>query len=215
MPERGDEPTGDAPTSDEPTEVEVILDQPTEDGLLVDEPIHLEVTGSEQVFDGAVWHVRRDRFRYNGGEITREYLDHPGAVAVLAFDDQDRVLLIQQYRHPVRRREWELPAGLLDVAGEPPLDAAKRELAEEADLAAEHWEQLAFFHTSPGGSDESITIFSASGVSATDEFERSDEEADIVVRWVPFGDALEAVLDGRVTNAILQIAVLTAHAKRS
>lgn len=182
---------------------------------LADEPLNVEVLRSEHAFEGRVWSVRRDAFRYGGTEITREYLDHPGAVAVLAVDDQDRVLLIQQYRHPIRMRDWELPAGLLDVDGEPELEAAQRELAEEADLRADHWERLAFFHTSPGGSDESLTVFLATGVGDAGEvFARSEEEADILVRWVPFAEVLEAVLTGQLTNAILQIAVLTAHARR-
>ena len=103
--------------------------------LLRDEPADPTVTSSETVFEGAVWNVVRDVVDYNGSPMTREYVAHTGAVAVLAVDEHDRVLVIKQYRHPIRTRDWELPAGLLDAEGESKLDAAKRELAEEADLA--------------------------------------------------------------------------------
>lgn len=172
------------------------------------------VTSSERVYSGRVWDIRRDEFVLGGGSITREYVDHPGAVAVLAIDDQDRVLLINQYRHPIGLRDWELPAGLLDVDGEPPLDTARRELAEEADLMAEHWSELITFHTSPGGSNETLCVFEARGLLPTRPFARSDEEAEIVVRWVPLDEAADAVLEGRLSNAILIIAVLAAHAQR-
>ncbi|WP_232466285.1 MULTISPECIES: NUDIX hydrolase [unclassified Diaminobutyricimonas] len=181
---------------------------------LVDEPLDVEVLSSERVFRGAVWDIARETFRFGDGVLTRELMRHPGAVAVLAIDDQDRVLLIQQYRHPVGRLEWELPAGLLDVDGESPLDSAKRELAEEVDLVATDWSLLAEFDSTPGGSDEAITVFQATGISPAPEvFARTAEEAHMITRWVPFSDVVAAVLDGRVRNAILQIAVLTAHAR--
>lgn len=173
-----------------------------------------EVTSSELVFEGRVWGVRRDEFTFAGHTIAREYVEHPGAVAVLAIDDQDRVLLINQYRHPIGLRDWELPAGLLDVDGEPPLDTARRELAEETDLAAEHWSELITFHTSPGGSNETLRIFEARGLLPTEPFARSEEEAEIVLRWVPLAEAVDAVLEGRLSNSILIIAVLAAHAQR-
>ncbi|WP_224760701.1 NUDIX hydrolase [Salinibacterium sp. ZJ450] len=182
---------------------------------LADEPTPVTVLDSSRVFHGKVWDIQSERFQYGDGEITREFMRHPGAVAVLAVDDEDRVLLIQQYRHPIRSREWELPAGLLDVDGESLLVAAQRELAEEVDLVAAHWSVLAEFAPSPGGSDEAITVYLATGVSdAHETFDREAEEAHIVTRWVPLDDAVQAVLDGRLRNAILQIAVLTAHAKQ-
>ena len=172
------------------------------------------VTSSDRVFEGRVWDIRRDEFAFAGHTITREYVDHPGAVAVLAIDDQDRVLLINQYRHPIGLRDWELPAGLLDVDGEPPLDTARRELAEEADLMAEHWSELITFHTSPGGSNETLHVFEARGLLPTQAFARTEEEAEIVTRWVPLDEAVDAVLEGRLSNSILIIAVLAAHARR-
>ncbi len=179
--------------------------------LLEDEPQFADVTSSELVFGGKVWDVRRDTFGYNGAGIVREYIDHTGAVAVLALDDQDRVLLIKQYRHPVRMREWEIPAGLLDVTGEEPLVAAKRELAEEADISATTWNVLAEFYTSPGGSNEAIRVYLARGISELDAFERIDEEADIELRWVPLAEAVDAVLDRRIQNPSLVIALLSAR----
>lgn len=184
--------------------------------LLQDDPAVSEVTASETVFEGRVWNIRRDEVRYNGAPMVREYMDHTGAVAVLALDEDDRVLLIKQYRHPVRMREWEIPAGLLDVAEEQPLRAAQRELAEEADLVAATWHVLAEFTTSPGGSDEAIRIYLARGLSAADEvFARTEEEADIEVRWVPLHEAVDAVLARRVQNPSLVIGILTAHAARA
>ena len=182
---------------------------------LADEPFEPEIVDSETVFHGKIWDVRRDRFRYNGDEITREYVDHTGAVAVLALDDDGRVLLIKQYRHPVRHRDWEIPAGLLDITGEDPLEAAKRELAEEADLQAETWNVLADVFTSPGGNDEAIRIYLARGVRPTAEaFAREAEEADIEVSWVPLEEAVQGVLGRRLHNAPLSIAVLGALAAR-
>ena len=180
--------------------------------LLTDEPFEPEVLQSDLVHKGWVWDVRSDRVAYGDGEIIREYVAHTGAVAVVAIDDNGRVLLIQQYRHPIRHRDWELPAGLLDVVGEEPLLAAQRELAEEADLVAANWESLVSVWTTPGGNDEMIHVFLATGVSsAAQAHEREDEEADIRVEWVPLSDAVEAVLAGRMHNGILSIGVLAAE----
>ena len=183
---------------------------------LVDEAFEPDIVSSEQVFAGAVWDIRRDVFRLDGHDVTREYVDHTGAVAVLAMDDDGRVLLIKQYRHPIRMRDWELPAGLLDVAHEHPLPAAQRELAEEADLVATDWALLTELMTSPGGSDEVIRVYLARGVSAApDVFARTEEEAGIEVRWVDLDDAVDAVLRRDLQNSILAIAVLTAAAART
>jgi 8-oxo-dGDP phosphatase len=173
-----------------------------------------KVSSSERVFEGRVWDIRRDEFVFAGHPVVREYMDHPGAVAILAIDDQDRVLLINQYRHPVGLRDWELPAGLLDVEGEAPVAAARRELAEETDLVAEHWSELITFHTSPGGSNETLHIFEARGLLPTEPFARTEEEAEIVTRWAPLAEVVDAVMEGRLSNSILIIGVLAAHAQR-
>jgi len=125
------------------------------------------------------------------------------------------VLLINQYRQPIKLRDWELPAGLLDVDGEPPLEAAKRELAEETDLVATEWTPLITVNSTPGGTNEVIHIFEARGLSAAPvSHHRTEEEAEIVVRWVALDEVVAAVLDGRLGNAPLIIAVLAAHARR-
>lgn len=183
---------------------------------LADESFDLPLLDSEQVLDGRVWDVRRDAFELAGARIEREYVDHPGAVAVLALDDDDRAFLIKQYRHPVRTRDWEIPAGLLDVHGEDPLAAAKRELAEEADLEASEWSVLVDFFTSPGGSNEAIRIYLARGLTSTaDVFAREDEEADMETRWVPLDECVDAVLARRLQNPSLAIGVLAAHTARA
>jgi 8-oxo-dGTP pyrophosphatase MutT (NUDIX family) len=183
----------------------------------VDEYVDLPVAERETVFEGRIWDVRRDTLGYGdqGARIVREYVSHTGAVAVLALDDDDRVLLIKQYRHPVRAREWEIPAGLLDAAHEPPLEAARRELAEEADLVASDWAVLADYFTTPGGSDEAIRVYLARGLTAAPGVHaREDEEADMEVRWVPLDACVDAVLDRRVGNPSLTVAVLAAHVAR-
>ena len=185
-------------------------------GRLVDDAIELTVASSDIVFEGKVWNIRREAFELDGHRITREFTDHPGAVAVLALDEHDRVLLIKQYRHPVRLREWELPAGLLDVADEPPLLAAQRELAEEVDKVAAEWDLLADFMTSPGGSNEVLRVYLARGITDTAEvFDRIAEEAGIEVRWVPLDEVVDAVLARDVQNSILVIAALAAAAGRA
>lgn len=182
---------------------------------IADESFSPEVLSTEVPFEGKIWDIRRDEFLYNGEKITREYVDHTGAVAILALDDQDRVLLIKQYRHPVRHREWEIPAGLLDVHGEQPLAAAKRELAEEADLVAEQWNVLGEFYTSPGGNNEAIRIYLARGISAAESaFDRTDEEADMEVRWVALDEIVDAILSRRVQNPSLIVGVLSARVAR-
>lgn len=182
---------------------------------LADDFVSPEILESDVVFAGHVWNIRRDRFELEGTEITREYMDHTGAVAVLALDERDRILLIKQYRHPIRMRDWELPAGLLDIHGESPLVAAQRELAEEVDLVAESWSLLTEFMTSPGGSNEVLRVYLARGVSAAPEvFARTEEEAGIEMRWVALDEVVDAVLSRDLQNSILAIAALSAAAGR-
>ena len=178
---------------------------------LRDEPVDAEVLASDLVYEGRVWDVRSDTVRYGDDEIVRQYVAHPGAAAIVALDDEDRVLLIQQYRHPIRHRDWEIPAGLLDVAGEAPMEAAKRELAEEADLQAAHWGELVSIFTTPGGNDEVVHLFLARGLSATaTAHERGEEEADIRIEWVPLDEAVSAVTSGRLRNGILAVGLFAA-----
>ena len=187
---------------------------------LADEVSAVTVLSSDVVYDGIIWDIRRDVFEYGDavpvGTITREYVDHTGAVAILAIDDQDRVLLIRQYRHAIGTREWEIPAGLLDIDGESPVIGAQRELAEEADVVAREWNLLSDFYSTPGGSNEAIRVYLARGLSETHTaFERTDEESEIEKRWVPLDEVVAAVLGRTVGNSILSIAVLTAHVSRA
>ena len=196
------------------------MSEPFKDELIHDEPIHdepviPEVLEHEVLYKGRIQSFVKERFVYNDSEIVREFFQHPGAVAVVAIDDDDRVLVIQQYRHPIRSREWEIPAGLLDVVDEPLLEAAKRELAEEVDLEAAEWEILADSMTSPGGSDERVRIYLARGLTATHSpFDREEEEADIVIRWIPLDELVDAIAAGTIRNSLLQIGVLAAFAAR-
>ena len=178
---------------------------------LHDQPVDLEVVSSELVYEGAVWDVWSDTVRYGDGEMTRQYVEHPGAAAVVAIDDDERVVLIQQYRHPIKERDWEIPAGLLDVAGEPPIETAKRELTEEADLAADRWQHLVSMHTTPGGNDEVVHLFLARGLRAVEtDFEREHEESDMRLERVPLAEVIDGVLAGRLRNGILATGALAA-----
>ncbi|HEU5222904.1 MAG TPA: NUDIX hydrolase [Candidatus Lumbricidophila sp.] len=183
---------------------------------LADEPAARPVDGSRTGFFGRIWDVRTDTLWFGGEPVERDYVDHTGAVGIVALNDDDSVMLVQQYRHPVRQRLWEIPAGLLDLPGESPLVAAQRELAEEADLVAEEWHVLLDLLPSPGGSNESIRLYLARGLSpAVDEFDRVDEEAEFQHRWVPLDDAVAAVLAGRVQNAATVAGLLATHAARA
>lgn len=178
---------------------------------LRDERVDLEIVSTDLVYEGAVWNVRSDTVRYGDGEMTRQYVDHPGAAAVVAIDDEERVVLIQQYRHPIKERDWEIPAGLLDVAGEPPLDTAKRELTEEVDLEADRWQHLISMHTTPGGNDEVVHVFLARGLRSVEtDYEREHEESDMRVERVPLADVIDGVLAGRLRNGILATGALAA-----
>ncbi|MFF3020129.1 NUDIX domain-containing protein [Streptomyces sp. NPDC057939] len=171
-----------------------------------------ETLSSRRPFQGAKTAVASDMVRMpDRSVVRRDYQVHPGSVCVLALDAQDRVLVIRQYRHPVRHRLWELPAGLLDVPGENPLHAAQRELYEEAHVKAEDWRVLADFFASPGGSDEAIRIFLARGVGDAEgeRYEEHDsEEADMEVAWVPLPDLVRGVLAGELANPGLVTGVL-------
>jgi ADP-ribose pyrophosphatase len=178
---------------------------------LRDEPVEADIVASDLVYEGRVWNVRSDTVRYGDGEMVRQYVEHPGAAAVVAIDDDGRVVLIQQYRHPIRSRDWEIPAGLLDVAGEEPARTAERELAEEVDLVAERWQHLVSIRTTPGGNDEVVHIYLARGLSdAPRAFDREDEEADMRVVRVPLADVVDGILAGRLGNGILTAGVLAA-----
>ncbi|MEU3916107.1 MULTISPECIES: NUDIX hydrolase [unclassified Streptomyces] len=171
-----------------------------------------ETLSTRRPFQGAKTAVDSDEVRMPDGSVARrDYQVHPGSVCVLALDGEGRVLVINQYRHPVRRRLWELPAGLLDVPGENPLHAAQRELYEEAHVKAGDWRVLADFYASPGGSDEAVRIFLARDVSDADgeRYEdASSEEADMRVEWVERSALVRGVLAGELGNPALVTGVL-------
>lgn len=169
------------------------------------------VVDSELLLDAPIIGVRRDTITTATGEAKREIVEHFSAVAVAAVRD-GHVMMIRQYRHGVGRHLWEIPAGLLDIVGEDPLDAARRELAEEAGLSAQTWHLLGDVVTSPGFSEEMCRIYLAedldSDLSGFDLPEAEFEEAEIETRWVPIPEAIEWVQTGKVENSIATIALL-------
>jgi 8-oxo-dGDP phosphatase len=177
------------------------------------------VLSSEKVFQGKVIGVRVDQVRMPDGAIgAREIVSHPGAVGIVAVDDDDRLILVRQYRPAVG--EWfdELPAGLLDVHGEPALEAAQRELYEEAAVRAADWQVLLDLHTSPGMTNEVIRIYLARELTDVADGERhaaEGEELELTVRRVPLDDAVAEALAGTLTNAAAVAGVLAAGEARS
>lgn len=174
------------------------------------------VLRSEPLYEGTVVSLRRDTVRMSDGSAAeREVVDHPGAVGVVALDEQENVLLVNQYRHPVQQRLEELPAGLLDVDGEHALAAAQRELAEEAGITAATWHVLVDLYTTPGMSNEAIRIFLArtlSPVPQDQRFRPEGEELTMTLRRVPLAHAVQAALSGRLTNAAAVAGILAVYA---
>ena len=134
-----------------------------------------------------------------GGTADREIVEHPGAVAVLGLDESGQVLMIRQYRHPVGRLLWEIPAGLRDKPGESLLATAERELLEETGHRAADWLVLGDFFSSPGTEREYV---------------RQDEEAHLVLAWVPLAAALAGILAGDLHNGVAALGILCAYAAR-
>lgn len=191
---------------------------PTVDGPWRDEPGRRPVAEHRIAYDGMIWQVARDTVDFaDGVRFDREYLRHPGAVAVVAVDDEERVLLIRQYRHPAGGALWEVPAGLRDHAGEKDADAARRELAEETGYTAAQLRTLIDLRPSPGGSDEMIRVYLATGLRPAREvsFERVDEEAELQLSWAPLAELVEAVLRGDLTSGTLVAGVLALAAHRA
>ncbi|MEE6179192.1 NUDIX hydrolase [Mycobacterium sp. 050134] len=172
-----------------------------------------ETTSSETLYTGKIFALRRDHVRMPGNTTAvREVVEHFGAVAVLAMDDGGNIPLIYQYRHPLGRRLWELPAGLLDVDGEPPHRTAARELEEEAGLQAVAWQVLVDLDSTPGFSDESVRVYLATGLSEVGRPEGEHEEADLTLQWYSLADAVRRVFSGEIVNAIAIAGILAAHA---
>ena len=187
---------------------------------LSDQPEDWPVESSTDLYrDDWVVALRRDAIRRPdrpGDEpFNRLVLEHPGAVIVLAVDDEERLLCLRQYRHPAGRRFIELPAGLCDAAGEDPLQVAQRELREEASVQAREWTRLTSTYSSPGISAEFMHFFLARDLrpAGRGAFVLEHEEADMELFWAPFDDVLAAVLEGRLGDGPLVIAVLLAAAR--
>jgi len=171
-----------------------------------------EAVASETIYVGKIFALRVDDVRMPHGNIAkREVIEHFGAVAVLAMDEDNNVVMVYQYRHPVGRRLWELPAGLLDLGGEPPHITAARELKEEAGLEATEWRVLVDLVSAPGFSDESVRVYLATGISEVGRPDAHDEEADLQVKWVSLEEARRMVLDGEIVNSIAIAGILAAH----
>lgn len=183
--------------------------------VLEDRPESWPVEATEDLFrDDWVIALRADRVRRpddpDGQAFRRLVVEHPGAVIVLAVDDDAQVCLLRQYRHPAGKQFVELPAGLCDVDGEGLEVTARRELREEVMLEASEWTHLGSFHSSPGISEEVMHYYLAQGLRRVDrgDFTPQHEEAEMEVFWASFEDLTKAVLDGRVTDAPVALAVL-------
>jgi 8-oxo-dGDP phosphatase len=189
----------------------------TTSARLRDAPEHWPVTQSAELARGRLLRVRVDTVTMpDGTRADRELTEHPGAVAIVALDDADRVLVIRQYRHAVGALLWEIPAGLRDVAGEPLLAAAQRELLEETGYEAADWQILTDFLTSPGSSTERVRVFLARGLAEVPAAERDyvpeHEEASLQVAWLPLAEAVRGFLAGDLHNGVAAVGILSAYA---
>lgn len=168
---------------------------------------------SETLHRGKIFALRTDHVRMPGGKIaTREVVEHYGAVAVVAIDENENIPMVYQYRHPFGRRLWELPAGLLDIDGEAPHITAARELREEAGLEADTWRVLVDLDSTPGFSDESVRVYLATGLADVARPEAHDEEADMTLEWYPIAEAVRRVFSGEIVNSIAVGGILAAYA---
>lgn len=187
-------------------------------GQVADAPDGLPVLGRQVRFEGHVWDIVSDEVDFGGVRAVRDVIIHPGAVAVIALDDADRVLLIRQYRHAVGGYLFEPPAGLLDASGEDPARTAARELAEEAGFTAQRWDVLLDLFTSPGGSSEAIRVYLARGLTALPEGREHTgeaEEAHLPRAWVPLDEARDLVLSGAIASPTAVSGILAAWVARS
>jgi ADP-ribose pyrophosphatase len=174
-----------------------------------DQPFAANVSSSEIVFEGMIWNVVSERFAFADEELTREFVQHPGAVAVLALNNLGQVLMIRQYRHPVREFLWEIPAGLLDVSGESKAEAAIRELVEETGYQPQSIEPLIDFYTTPGGNSEMISVFLARDLTFVGRPAiQEGEERELVVDWIDFDDAVQSVLASEIKSPSAAVAIM-------
>ena len=174
-----------------------------------------DTVASETVYVGKIFAVRADEVRMPGGATARrDVVEHFGAVAVVALDSEDNIVLVYQYRHAVGRRLLELPAGLLDIDGEAPHLTAARELQEEVGLQATRWSVLVDVDSAVGFCDESVRVFLATELSDVGRPDAHHEEADLTVERVPLQKAVQMVLAGEIVNSIAVSGILAAHTLR-
>lgn len=188
------------------------------DGPVVDDGIAMPVLSRELRFSGRVWDIVSDTIDFGGSTAVRDVMLHPGAVAIIVLDDDDRVLLIRQYRHPVGQYLFEPPAGLLDAPDEDPAATAVRELAEEAGLSAAQWHTLVDLYLTPGGSSEAIRVYLARSpepLAGGRPHTGEAEEAHLPRVWVPLDEARDMVLDGRVGSPSAVAGILAAWTSRA
>lgn len=171
-----------------------------------------KVLSSELLLDAPIVAVRQDKLAMPNDQVAfREVIEHMGAVAVVAVNENNEIAMVNQYRHSVKRRLWEIPAGLLDVQGESEILGAQRELVEEAGLEAAEWSVLTNLVTSPGFCEESARVFLAQDLTAVERPEAfGDEEADMDFAWVDLDEAVAKVLSGEINNSIAVAGILAA-----
>ena len=173
-----------------------------------DEDFLVENIESRTAFEGKIWNVISESFDFGDQRLTREFVAHPGAVAVVATNDANQVLMIRQYRHPVRQKLWEIPAGLTDVAGELPEAAAARELQEETGYTAGQLEHLIDFYTTPGGNSELIRVYHATKLEYVGREAMDGEERDLEIEWFDFTDVVTDILANKIKSPSAAVGIM-------
>lgn len=179
----------------------------------MDEDLIEKKISSEDIYDGYLLHVKRDKVLLpNGKESVREWISHPGASAVLPLLPDGRVILVRQYRYPVERVTLEVPAGKLDGPEEDPVLCAGRELAEETGYSAKTLTKLTTIATTVGFSNEYIHLYAAEDLVPGKQ--HTDEDEFINVVKLPLEEAVEMTGDGRIFDAKSVVSILLLAARK-